>query len=389
VPTSGSLTVFVTIASTGAAQPGATVIVTLDGGMPTTHTTDAQGKVTFTAFGSYEFNVSFDVYNAVTASATLSAADATQTVRVALSKDTTVGGDKPANLTIKCVDKNGTDIYSLALTSVVGRTETITAPPIEGYKLAEGELSSKTLKIVTGDNIVTFRYVADDGGEDDMPSRPPASDKIKDVLETHEHIKYIQGYSDGTVNPNGSITRAEVATIFWRLIKSEDKNNAIVGTFSDVEDGKWYSQAVNYLVSIGIIKGYEDGTFKPSQSITRAEFATIASRFDDLDLEIINPFIDVPSSHWAHTYVVSAYSKGWISGYPGDIFLPDNNITRAEVVKIVNCMLGRGIEKKDVPSEFNTLYNDLTTGHWAFAEIIEASVEHDYERKENGYEIHT
>ena len=221
------------------------------------------------------------------------------------------------------------------------------------------------------------------------PQLPNVSDKIKDILETENHISYIKGYPDATVKPNNNITRAEVATIFWRLIISSDKNNVVSSTFSDVNEDEWYAQAVNYLASLKIITGYEDGTFKPNQGITRAEFVAIASRFDDLELGVSNPFVDVHGSHWAYAYILSAHEKGWVSGYEGAVFLPDNKVTRAEVVKIVNGMLSRGIEKEDISKELHTLYSDLTVNHWAFAEIIEASVEHDYERKNNGYEIHT
>ena len=221
------------------------------------------------------------------------------------------------------------------------------------------------------------------------PQLPAVSDKIKDVFETENHISYIKGYPDETVKPNNNITRGEVATIFWRLIISSDKNNVVSSTFSDVNEDEWYAQAVNYLASLKIITGYEDGTFKPNQSITRAEFIAIASRFDDLELGVSNPFVDVQGSHWAYTYILSAYEKGWVSGYEGSVFLPNSKITRAEVVKIVNGMLGRGIEKEDISKELYTLYPDLTVNHWAFAEIIEASVEHNYERKNNGYELHT
>ena len=254
--------------------------------------------------------------------------------------------------------------------------------------------SSGTI-INNGNNGGTVVINSDDEDEvalasvDESKPRPPVSDHIKSILETEEHIKYIQGYSDGTVKPDANITRGEVASIFWKLIKSEEKNSPImIDEFSVVNGDEWYAKAVYYLASIDVISGYEDGIFRPTQSITRAEFAAIASRFDELDLEKTSPFADVSDDHWAHSYIVSACVKGWINGYPGGLFLPNNNITRGETVTIVNYMIGRGIRADDVPRDLYNIYTDLSTNHWAFAEVVEASVEHEYERIEDGYEVY-
>ncbi|MDR0469156.1 MAG: S-layer homology domain-containing protein, partial [Peptococcaceae bacterium] len=214
-----------------------------------------------------------------------------------------------------------------------------------------------------------------------------ANDKIKETLEMSAHIKYIGGYPDETVRPDGEITRAEVAVIFWRLLRIPAKYAFVDHTFGDVAEDEWYAQAVKYLAKMGILKGYGDGTYKPSQTITRAEFAAIASRFDDPVTDVDNPFIDLPADHWAYADITTAYIKGWISGYPGGAFKPQDNITRGEVVAIINRVLGRAIAKDDVSANFRTLYSDLPITHWAFAAVIEASVSHEYERKEDGYEI--
>jgi hypothetical protein len=206
------------------------------------------------------------------------------------------------------------------------------------------------------------------------------------TLETEEHIPYINGYPDGSVRPDGKITRAEVALIFWRLLITPDKNNDVAATFSDITDDEPYAQAVKYLAQIGILRGYEDGSFKPSQEVSRAEFAAIAGRFDDLVGSANNPFTDISETHWAYAYIVSAYMKGWINGYPNGEFRPQNRITRAEVVKIVNCMLGRGIKLADLPADLPG-YTDLTSSHWAYCEIMEATVAHQCERHPDGWEI--
>jgi hypothetical protein len=230
----------------------------------------------------------------------------------------------------------------------------------------------------------------DDGNKDEDKTGDifdgGVSDRIKNTLETVDHIKYIGGYGDGRVGPNDAITRAEVAMIFFRLLKDPTKNETLTGNFSDVSGDAWYAQAVNYLARMGIIKGFTDGTFKPNQYITRAEFAAVASRFDDIEEGIENIFSDIPREHWAYECVNSAYYKGWISGYPGGEFKPNDNITRAEVVKIVNKMLGRALKKEDISADLYTLYSDLSVNHWAFAEIIEASVEHTFNRDANGKE---
>jgi hypothetical protein len=296
------------------------------------------------------------------------------------------GASATATLTIMGVDYySETVIFRQTIKCIVGSRETIIAPYVEGYSSAGiSGLMPREIVIVPGENYVTFLYASNspdnDGG---------VSDKIKDTLETVEHIKYINGYEDGTVKPDAAITRAEVAAIFFRLIRDGDKNVAIAGTFNDVESDAWYSQAVNYLAKHGILTGYEDGSFRPREHITRAEFAAIASRFDDVQQGISNAFVDVDNQYWAYDYIMSAYVKGWISGYPGDVFKPNHAITRAEVVKIVNKMLGRRLSAADVPDELRTLYSDLKTSHWAFGDVIESSVEHEYDRDANGNEMWT
>jgi hypothetical protein len=205
---------------------------------------------------------------------------------------------------------------------------------------------------------------------------------------TPDHIWYIQGYPDGTVRPDGQITRAEAATIFFRLLSYPDKNDPLTSDFTDVATGKWYTQAIAYLASIGILEGYEDGTFRPDGQITRAEFAALVSRFDDLSASAdADAFSDI-SGHWAADYINSAAEKGWIQGYPDGTFRPQNQLTRAEIVTAVNNMLDRGIELADIPDGVPE-YTDLLESYWAYTDIMEASATHDYTRKENNSEIWT
>ena len=396
---SGNLTITVTDAA-GAPLAGSAVGVAVDGvSLNNIPATDADGEVRLVAaLGEYSISASHSGYQSANAVIILSGGDAA--VQIALARINSGGsgsgdsGTPDASLTILCVDEDGSTIYTQTLSAVTGKTEAIYAPPLKGYSLAQGEPSSRTHRIVSGSNVVTFHYVADkiELEEPRVPTgdgnRPLVSNAIRETLETDEHIQYIHGFTDGTVRPDSNISRAEVAAIFWRLVLDADKNNAIGNRFDDVSGDAWYAQAVSYLAEHGIITGYEDGTFRPTHAITRAEFAAMISRFDTLGTADVEPFVDVTKEHWAHDYVISAYQMGWMSGYPTREFRPESPITRAEVVMIVNRMLGRGIQAKDIPTDLHSLYPDLSVSHWAFAEMIEASVEHDYERLENGYEIH-
>jgi fimbrial isopeptide formation D2 family protein/uncharacterized repeat protein (TIGR01451 family)/uncharacterized repeat protein (TIGR02543 family) len=207
--------------------------------------------------------------------------------------------------------------------------------------------------------------------DEPTPLAPPP------VLTMDDHLVYINGYPNGTVKPDSSITRAEAAQIFFNLVENAEKTMPIPQQFSDVADGAWYAQAVNYLTATDILSGYPDGTFAPDAPITRAEFATIATHFDELDEVAENAFDDVDDSHWARVYINTAAANGWVSGYGDGTFKPNTNITRAEVVSIVNKMLDRGINEDKIP-EGIIVYTDLSVDHWAYSDIVEASNAHDY-----------
>jgi len=202
-----------------------------------------------------------------------------------------------------------------------------------------------------------------------------------------DHIKYIYGYPSGGVNPDYPITRAETAAIIYRLLEASKIADRQPNPFTDVSDGEWYAEPVTYLASIDIIKGYPDGTFKPDKPITRAEFATMISGFDNLVPADGNKFDDVVG-HWAADFINSAAEKGWVTGYPEGDFMPENEIIRSEVVTVINRMLNRRIELEDIPF-WAPAYNDLTPEHWAHTAIIEASIGHRYIRKPNDFEIWT
>ncbi len=194
-----------------------------------------------------------------------------------------------------------------------------------------------------------------------------------------DHFAYIMGYPDGTVKPDKNITRAEVAAIFFRLLK--DKSEGVERrAYNDVNTGAWYGQALTVLSSRGIIRGYVDGSFRPEAPVTRGEFAAIASRFDNLSTGT-KRFTDVSADHWAYADISSAAEKGWVSGYPGGDFRPEQSITRAEVAKIVNSVLGRSADKTAV-ERFGWLrrFPDLPVSHWSYYEIMEATNGHGFTR---------
>ena len=209
-------------------------------------------------------------------------------------------------------------------------------------------------------------------------------------LNTKDHYAYIAGYPDGTVQPNGNITRAEVATIFFRLFTEEYRNTywSVSAPFTDVEATDWFNTEVATVASAGVVNGYPDGTFLPNNNITRAEFATIAARF--LSEEYAGPdlFTDI-SGHWAQEYINRAANAGWINGYPDGSFHPDAYITRAEAMTLVNNMLGR-MPHEDHLLAGMKLWVDNPSTMWYYEAVQEATNGHDYDwAEDNSYEIWT
>jgi len=206
------------------------------------------------------------------------------------------------------------------------------------------------------------------------------------LLNTKDHIAYLGGYATGEFGPNRNITRAETAMLFYRLLNDPSAGGR--SFFPDVEANAWYAEAVQKLAGLGIIAGYADGTFRPNASITRAEFVAMATRFVTLTAEDCS-FTDVSRSHWAYGYIAFASSQGWISGYADGSFRPGSSITRAEVAKIVNRMLGRAADTGYVDSHRVRTFPDVGRSYWAYYEIAEASNAHDYEENANGTESWT
>ena len=217
----------------------------------------------------------------------------------------------------------------------------------------------------------------------DPPEEPDDAEYSPNWLNTTEHFAYIIGYEDGTVRPDAGITRAEVATIFFRLLTDEARESFWSDTndYSDVADGSWYNIAVSTLSNMGILGGYEDGTFRPNAPITRAEFAKIAvSFFDHEAIEAVNGFVDVARGAWYENYVAVAAEIGLIEGYGGNVFRPEAAITRAEACAIINRTLGRAPDAEHLlpVSQMNTWPDNADTGVWYYAHIQEATNSHEY-----------
>lgn len=218
---------------------------------------------------------------------------------------------------------------------------------------------------------------------------PTIINKDTGMLNKTDHFAYVIGYPDGTVHPNGQITRAEVATIFFRLLRDEVRDGAFTASnsYSDVAYGKWYNNPISTMSALGIITGYPDGTFKPNKPITRAEFAAIAARFDETQSGKSATFSDV-IGHWAAKEIGIAYYNDWIKGYPDGTFKPDQNITRAEAMTLINRVLERKPESPaDLLTNMNKWTDNMDTSKWYYLDVQEATNSHGYTRKTFNYEL--
>lgn len=203
-------------------------------------------------------------------------------------------------------------------------------------------------------------------------------------LNDTDHFAYIIGYDDGTVRPEANISRAEVATIFFRLMTDESRqeNFATVNSFDDVDEANWFNNAVSTTAKSGIVKGDVEGGFRPEDAITRAEFAAIAARFLSEGAADEGTFSDI-SGHWAENEILRAVKAGWIKGYEDGTFRPDTLITRAEAVTLINRMLNRETTKEHMLGEM-TVWSDNAEGEWYYEAIQEATNSHNYNKGDDG-----
>ena len=260
--------------------------------------------------------------------------------------------------------------------------------PAEGY-------------VVEGTQYVVYLYRRDGGErtpdrrdryerEEKEVEEPIVEAKRKPELNKKDHKQYMYGYPDWTFVPEANITRGEAAAMFARLFKEYpglDYNYKKY--YTDVDESYWGFKEVAYLSEFGILSGYSDGTFRPNNKITRAEFVKIAESFEALTWGL-SPYNDVDGGHWAFRYIVSSAAKGWISGYPDGSFRPNSFISRAEAVTIVNRLLERRPDKDYIDTHKPELkpFTDLKPSYWAYYEIYEAVDGHDYNRSFTDIEEH-
>ena len=273
-----------------------------------------------------------------------------------------------------------------------GESKTFTITPDSGYRIKDVLVDGKSVGAVstyTFENVVDNHTIHATFARKHTPTPSTPTVEIPDDdalgLNTTDHFAYIVGYGNGEVRPQNNITRAEVATIFFRLLTDDvrDENLTKTNRYSDVAATSWYNTAVSTLSSMGIITGYPDGTFRPNAAITRAEFAAIAARFDNDGDKTAAKFSDI-ATHWAKDEISIAYNNGWITGYPDGTFGPQRDITRAETMTLVNRVLNRQPETEDDLLPNMTVWTDNANPKaWYYLAVQEATNSHYYEFKTN------
>ena len=287
-------------------------------------------------------------------------------------------------------------------------TVTTAVPTREGYTFdgwtLDGEKVGKTINLAeisdknTAEIILVAQWTKDTvqptpskkrhHSEQEEPVAEPVveiADEEALGLNNTDHFAYIVGYGNGEVRPQNSITRAEVASIFFRLLEDDvrDANYTRENSFTDVSSDAWYCSAVSTLSAMGILSGYPDAAFRPNASITRAEFAAIATRFD-ADCDKTPASFDDIANHWAKDEIAVAANNDWVNGYEDGSFRPQNNITRAETMSLVNRVLNRNPETaEDLLSDMITFTDNADTNAWYYLAVQEATNSHYNTSKEN------
>ena len=264
-----------------------------------------------------------------------------------------------------------TPVTQIIGTSMYPKWDTISFKNDEAYETQDTEKVANPLTHAVIHLYTKEKYV---------PEQPTTDYLIPGFwLNTNDHYSYLIGYSDGTVRPNGKITRAEVATIFFRLLDDDTRAKywSSKNDFSDVSADKWYNNAVSTLSNMGVIGGYADGTFRPDAPISRAEFAKIAVSFTQNNgSAVYNYFTDVKTTDWFAPYVTAAKDAGLIEGYSEGSFKPESKITRAEACAIVNRTLGRKPSKAHMKISDRIDWPDVQTTDWFYEAIMEATNSH-------------
>ncbi|MBQ3023186.1 MAG: S-layer homology domain-containing protein [Clostridia bacterium] len=261
-------------------------------------------------------------------------------------------------------------------------------PTKEGYIFdgwySDAQLTNKIESIVVDENVTIYAGWKKDG------STVVSKVEIPELLEDKEHYAYVMGYPEGDIRPNGNITRAEAVTMIFRLLKDDVRkaNLTVENKFEDVTADDWFNTAVSTLAKLGIIEGRTETTFVPNANITRAEFATMFARLAEYEFVAENNYSDV-EHHWAKAFIEEVDAYGWIAGYEDDTFRPDNNITRAEAMTLINRVLQRVPENEDALLDGMTIWTDnADKTAWYYLAVQEATNSHEYEVK-GTYEVWT
>ena len=286
--------------------------------------------------------------------------------------------------------KTGKDLEYVVVPAT--RIPAVGEKPNSGYHAGSWDTTPVGNDKVQKDTVFTYTYAQNSsGGSSGGSHRKPTvtiPDEIPTGLNGDDHYAYIVGDPDKTVRPQNGITRAEVATIFFRLLTDETRNanSTKSNSYSDVAAGAWYNHAVSTLSAMGIVKGDSNGKFNPNASITRAEFAAIAARFDDKANTSAASFSDI-ANHWAKDEISAAANNGWITGYTDGTFRPNNRITRAEAMALVNRVLKRLPETdEDLHADMIKWSDNSDASQWYYLDVQEATNSHYYQTKENQFE---
>jgi uncharacterized repeat protein (TIGR02543 family) len=300
------------------------------------------------------------------------------------------GGGSTGAYTLTYETNGGTEIPSERVNAgtTVDLTKKVTSR--DGYDFGGWYTDAELTKPVSGD---TFRVTGNttlyawwiartiEGSITTTTTTP-------ELLVSDDHFAYVVGYTDGLVHPEANITRAEAATIFFRLLKEDvrESNLTKTNTFSDVNEGNWFNTAVSTMANLGILKGRSSGQFDPNAPITRAELAAICARFDEGSSDIGNSFSDI-SGHWAESEIKRAAYLGWIEGYTDGTFRPDKDITRAESMTLINRVLNRIPENTtDLLDDMNIWSDNKDTTRWYYLAVQEATNSHTFNSKNESNE---
>ena len=265
------------------------------------------------------------------------------------------------------------------------------------YRITVKETKGTDRYVTYDDTTYTYDFTVNDKGEisiktpitctftNEYIKRHTAATPSKPTLNTGDHYAYVMGYPDGTVRPNGSITRAEVSAILFRLLsdKTRDEYFTTESSFTDVKAGAWYNNSIATLEKAGVIVDTaKGGAFRPNEAITRAELAAMLAQFSDAKPVKGVKFSDVSAEHWAYEAIAIAAKMGWIEGYPDGTFRPDATITRAEMMTLVNRALERVPSDEDhlLSKRVMLTFPDCKSGDWFYIAVQEATNSHTYER---------